>query len=275
MKIYIDFDHTLYNSNALISDMIDCIANFIVENGNFENYSRKFKKLFPNIELIPVQRDYETIYLMLKNNFKRPKETILKIKYNIYALAQTFADLFSCNYYDIEMKINGIIENGQKYLYDDSVEFLKSMKKEGHEEFILSHEANDLNFQNKKIKGSGVFNPDLLDATIVTKESKALLNRENIMNIEKTSINTTSDKYSKPEIVDYKQGIFIDDRPKDLESLSESVYESNKICSNARIFRMKRRNGTYSNKKLNVRCKNGVKDVEGFEEVYRMIHLLR
>ena len=45
MKIYIDFDHTLYNSNALISDMIDCIANFIVENGNFENYSRKVKKL--------------------------------------------------------------------------------------------------------------------------------------------------------------------------------------------------------------------------------------
>ena len=273
MKIYIDFDHTLYNTNALISDMINCIANYIFVNGDFEKYPENFKKAFPNLDVIPMQRNLNSITGVLRNNFKRPKDTTLKIKYNVFALAEKFAELFSCDYEGIETKIDETLGDGQKYLYDDSVKFLRDLKEDGNEVYILSHEGNDLSFQNKKIRGAGVFRPDLLNATIVTKESKAELDNESINDPEKTSINVTSLNYARPEEVDYEHGIFIDDRPKDLEKLYSSAYKNQQPPFRTRIYRIARENGTYSKNALNVPYSGGVKKVENLMQISNILNV--
>ena len=70
MKYYIDFDHTLYNTNALIEDMLTTLSNFLYKNGNFENYANKFRTKYPDISLISVLKDKTSIMSFLKNNFK-------------------------------------------------------------------------------------------------------------------------------------------------------------------------------------------------------------
>ncbi len=272
MKIYIDFDHTLYSTNDLKSDMISCISNYIFANGNFEKYPENFKKIFTDLDVIPIQKDLNSITNVLQNNLKRPKETTLKIKYNIFALAEKFSELFGCDYEKVKAEIDKTLDNGQKYLYDDSIKFLKELKEQGNEVYILSHEGNDLDFQNKKIKGSGIFRPELLNATIVTKESKAELDKDSINDPEVTSINITSPKYVRPKEVDYEQGIFIDDRPKDLENLYLSAYKNEQPPYKTRIYRIARENGTYSSSDLNVPYSCGVREVKNLSQISNILN---
>lgn len=271
MKVYVDFDHTLYNTKQLISKMINCIADYIYDNGDFEKYSENFKKAFPNIEEIPIPKDKNKIKEVLRANFKRPDETTLNIKYNVFELAKKFAELFSCNYEKIEEKIDATLDNGKDNLYNDSEKFLKDLKADGNEVYILSHEGNDLSFQDKKIKGAGVFNEKLLNGVIITKISKAELNEENYNDSENTLVNMTSPKYARPAEVDYEHGVFIDDRPKDLENLYKSAYKGYQPPFKIRIYRMARDNGTYSSKELDNRCKNGVVKFKNFEEIFKAL----
>ena len=69
MNIFIDFDHTLYNTPLLTKDMLDALAIYIskVSNENFE----------PVLET-------------LKNKFKRGNNNI----YDIYELIKYFSKIF-------------------------------------------------------------------------------------------------------------------------------------------------------------------------------------
>ena len=215
MKYYIDFDHTLYNTNALIEDMLTTLSTFLYKNGN------------------------------LKNNFKRPSQTILKIPYNIFSLADVCSELFSCNNTEIKKEITAILENGEKYLYEDSISFLKNLKKEPQNlVYILSHNGNDVEFQNQKIRGCKLLDSSLLDATITTTESKASLQTEDFLDAKKVSVTKIS-KEDSPTCIDYEHGIFIDDRPKDLENLYNSIYKSKEFYP-IRLFRIARTGGRYS-----------------------------
>lgn len=263
MKYYIDFDHTLYNSNSLIHDMLQNTSSYILKNGDFNKYPYNFKKIFPNIELIEIEKNIDSIFSVLQANFKRPKETILQIPYNIFSFLNVFTKLFDCNYLEIENIINQIIDNGEKYLYDDSVIYLTKLKKAKNEVYILSHEGTNLNFQIKKIKGSGLIDSKYIDGIIVTKQSKANLTPEMLIDTENTII--VSVNKQKISFIDYEKGIFIDDRPKDLERLYNSVYQKEQPPYTTRIYRMARTNGTYSNEPLNLPNKNGIKEIKNFE----------
>lgn len=245
MKYYIDFDHTLYNTNALIEDMLTTLSNFLYKNGNFENYANKFRTKYPDISLISVLKDKTSIMSFLKNNFKRPSQTILKIPYNIFSLADVCSELFSCNNTEIKKEITSILENGEKYLYEDSISFLKNLKKEPQNlVYILSHNGNDVDFQNQKIRGCKLLDSSLLDATITTTESKASLQTEDFLDAKKVSVTKIS-KEDSPTCIDYEHGIFIDDRPKDLENLYNSIYKSKEFYP-IRLFRIVRTGGRYS-----------------------------
>lgn len=265
MKYYIDFDHTLYNTNSLISEMLSTIANYILKNGNFNEYPKNFKKTFPNIELIKIENNLESIITALKANFGRPKDTTLHIPYNILSLLKVFTKLFDCNYFEIESIINEIIDNGQKFLYDDSIKFLSKLKELKNEVYILSHDGYDLNLQIQKIKGSGLIDNSYIDAIIVTKESKANLTSKLLQDTEKTMVININSNCKKVDSIDYENGIFIDDRPKDLERLYFSIYKNEKPPFKTRIYRMERPNGTYSNVPLNLPNNDGIKVIKNFE----------
>lgn len=273
LKFYIDFDHTLYNSNSLISDMLGCISEYILSNGDFWVYPDNFKAMFPTLELLPVEKNVESIMQILRDNFKRPEETYLGIPYNIFALMETFAKLFSCDVTLLKDTIYKLLADGEKYLYDDSVSFLKQLKESGHEVYILSHERTDIEYQNKKIQGSHILQNGLVDAVIVTSISKATLNADNYNNLDVTSITYAEGKASGQNEVDYLNGIFLDDRPKDLEALFESVYRKElPNIKKIRVFRVARPNGTYANKPFSSdKYNDGIIKITSLTEIFRFI----
>lgn len=275
MKFYIDFDHTLYNTNLFITDMLDATAEYIFKNGDFTTYKANFNKMFPMLDILPIEQDKASILQVLKSNFKRPEETYLKIEYNIFALIDVFTTLFNCDNTIMRENIDKLLADGQKYLYEDSISFLRNLKEDGHEVYILSHERTDLDYQNKKIQGSGILQQNLVTATIVTKTSKATLNNENYNDPLLTSVTNAPNTESNQTEVDYLNGIFLDDRTKDLEALYESVYSKelpniNKI----RVFRVARPNGTYANKPFSDdKYNNGIIKVLSPIEIFNYIQL--
>lgn len=266
MNFYIDFDHTLYNTNKFIDDLINSIANYIIENGDFKHFATNFKKIFPDLEPFKINKNIDSIKDVLKDNFKRPEETYLKIEYNIFILANNFCKLFSCDFDDLKLNINNIIENGEKYLFTDSLHFLKNLKKSCSKVYILSHEKNDLDFQAQKILGSGIFSKNYIDAIILSKISKAKLTKKALT--DKENIYIASPDNIMPDYIDYENGIFIDDRPKDLENLYFTCY-GNKLPKKNRIYRIERPNQKYTNSSFSENFKFGtnIKIIHNFNEL--------
>lgn len=91
-----------------------------------------------------------------------------------------------------------IIINGNQYVFPDALKFLKGLQDEGEKVCILTYVSNPRNLQQQalKISGSGIF-------PYVTEV-----------------YNTTRYKFELE--IDYKNGIFIDDSPRDLEGLYKS-----------------------------------------------------
>lgn len=187
MNFFIDFDHTLYNTPLLTNDMLNALTAYICKNTN---------------------EDQENIFQLLKDKFKRGTNNI----YDIYKLIEYFGNQYK---YDINKAteiVNKVISNGQSYLFDDSIPFLKSLKKDNHKIYILSYNENEVYFQAIKIAGSGLL--PYVDGIFPT----------------------TSIKGDIP--LDFSKCIFIDDKPKDLIS----IYNNKPY----KIFRIRRKNDTYS-----------------------------
>ncbi len=187
MNFFIDFDHTLYNTPLLTSDMLNALATYI------SNVSNK---------------NFDDILEVLKNKFKRGLNNI----YDIYQLIDYFSTKYNYNVSDATFIVNNIISNGQKYLFDDSIPFLKWLKEQNHKVYILSYNENEVYFQAVKIAGSGLLK--FVDGVFPT----------------------TSLKGEIP--LDFSKCIFIDDKPKDLIS----IYKNKPF----KIFRIRRKNDTYS-----------------------------
>lgn len=187
MNFFIDFDHTLYNTPLLTNDMLNALAAYICKNTN---------------------ENQENIFQLLKDKFKRGTNNI----YDIYKLIEYFGNQYK---YDINKAteiVNKVISNGQSYLFDDSIPFLKSLKKDNHKIYILSYNETEVYFQAIKITGSGLL--PYVDGIFPT----------------------TSIKGDIP--LDFSKCIFIDDKPKDLIS----IYNNKPY----KIFRIRRKNDTYS-----------------------------
>ena len=187
MNFFIDFDHTLYNTPLLTNDMLNALAAYICQTTN---------------------KNQENIFQLLKDKFKRGTNNI----YDIYKLIEYFENEYK---YDINTAteiVNKVISNGQSYLFEDSIPFLKSLKKDNHKIYILSYNENEVYFQAIKIAGSGLL--PYVDGIFPT----------------------TSIKGDIP--LDFSKCIFIDDKPKDLIS----IYNNKPY----KIFRIRRKNDTYS-----------------------------
>lgn len=150
--------------------------------------------------------NFNDIYDELKGIFNR--ENI----YCIYDLAIHFAKKYELDSENLLKNINNVIANTKDFLYDDSISFLKNLKETGHKLFILSYCPDSLKYQAAKISGSGI--SDYFDAIYITSVPKYELD------------------------INYQDGIFIDDNPKDLIGL----YSKNP----KQVIRLRRDGNKYS-----------------------------
>jgi len=176
MNYYIDLDSTLYDTPKLVDDILNDISEKINQNTN---------------------KNKNDILQELKAMFNRDKI------YNVYELARYFASKYEIDEKVLINSISNIIENGEKYVFDDSINFLKRIKQKENTIYILTYVTkNDIEYQCAKIKGSKLAN--YVDNVIITSMPKFNLDLK------------------------YENGIFIDDNTKDLEGLINRNSKKNK-----------------------------------------------
>ena len=157
----------------------------------------------------------EDLLKELKSKFNR--ENI----YNIFELCKYFENKYNMQNSQLQLVIIKTLENGSRYVYSDVDQFLEKLKGEDCNLFILTKAdgEDNIEYQKMKIEGSEIKKYFSSDPIIITKPKGELE-------------------------LDYKNGIFIDDNPKELKSLYDAGAK--------RIIRIKRPNAKYSNEELNI-----------------------
>ena len=112
MNYYIDLDSTLYDTPKLVDDILNDISEKINQNTN---------------------KNKNDILQELKAMFNRDKI------YNVYELARYFASKYEIDEKVLINSISNIIENGEKYVFDDSINFLKRIKQKENTIYILTY----------------------------------------------------------------------------------------------------------------------------------------
>lgn len=160
------------------------------------------------------KQNKENILNELKSIFNR--EHI----YNIFKLCDYFEKKYSLKSNFLLNSVKEVISNGSKYVYEDVIYFLNKLKENNNTVQMLTFSTTkeNMEFQELKIHGSEISN--YFDAIIITATPKHILDLK------------------------YENGIFVDDNPEDLKNL----YNVN----GKRIIRIKRENGKYSDKPLNI-----------------------
>lgn len=193
MNYYLDFDNTLYETSRLSNDMLKGLAYEISKKTSISE---------------------NDIFDELKSMFNR--ENI----YNIYKLAKFFAKKYNIEESILIDKVEDIILDGKKYVYDDVISFLKELKEKNHIINVLTYVAKeDLSYQLTKIKGSGL--SEYFDNIIISSSLKFNLDLK------------------------YEEGIFFDDSSKDLLGLAS---RNPKI-----LVRVRRENNKYSKQELDIK----------------------
>lgn len=161
----------------------------------------------------------EPIIQDVKDNFNSTLD-------NIFTHAEKMGKKYNVDEKIIVDSVNDVIENGKENVFEDAIRFLERLKKSGHKIFILTYiPKTNQEYQLKKLMGSGI--TSYFDGIIITAEYKFLLD------------------------IDYKNGIFIDDDPRDLNGL----YEKNPI----KVIRIRKPN----NKRSKIEIEN--KEIEEYE----------
>lgn len=154
MKIYIDFDRTLFDCERFIEDFFELLQNYNISKDDFVRYQNQFKDINPYIILDAMSKEKD-------------------INKGVY------------------VAIDKLIKESSKYLFDDTIPFLKYLKNKNYQVIILT--KGNLDFQKDKIINSHI--DSYYDNIIVTSDHKGKLD------------------------LDYTNGIFIDDREEELESI--------------------------------------------------------
>lgn len=132
--------------------------------------------------------------------------------YDIYKLADYICNKYNLNLQQVLKTLDNVILNGSDFTFNDSIPFLEKLHNLNHNIFLLTYSNNNLKYQTLKILGSGLIN--YFDALYITSTPKYELD------------------------IDYKNGIFIDDNPKDLLGLYSK--------SAKKVIRLKRAENKYS-----------------------------
>ena len=176
MKVYVDFDRTLFNCDKFLEDFYTIIAKYNIDKTLFKECQNQSKRKGFNP------------YVILGN---------LEKKYEFNRLL----------YLDVER----LMTNTSDYLYPDAIPFLEYLKDKNYQIIILTKGNSD--FQREKIFNAHI--DKYFDKLIVTMRHKGLL------------------------LLNYFSGIFIDDNPREIESLW--------LRKPKKIIRIKRPDSKYSN----------------------------
>lgn len=183
MNYYIDFDYTLFNTFEFRKELYK-----ILEKNGLNKSDLKIKLEANKQKLLNIKE----LFKSLSKEKNIPLENFLDPLEELYA---------RCD----------------KFVYEDSIEFLKYLKSKNHKIHILTW--GDKEFQKEKILASKLCY--YFDGIIYAEKLKYTLD------------------------LDYKNGIFVDDCIRDLKGL---------YTANAKqVFRIKRKNGKDSLKELNIK----------------------
>jgi len=140
--------------------------------------------------------------------FPTPTKSIL------FSFAKLMANRFNVNEQKVLEDVENVIINSSDVTFEDAKRFVKRLKENGHKLTILTYipDKKNRDYQIKKIKGSGI--EKYFDDIIITSEYKFTLD------------------------LDYKNSIFIDDDPRDLNGL----YEKKPI----KVIRIRKKNNKRS-----------------------------
>lgn len=151
-------------------------------------------------------KDIETVTQYAKDNFNSTLD-------NIFTHAEKMGKKYEVDPITVVDAVKAVIDNGSEIVFEDAVRFLERLKEKGHKIFVLTYiPKTNQEYQLKKLMGSGIMK--YFDGIIVTAEYKFLLD------------------------LDYTNGIFIDDDPRDLNGL----YEKNPI----KVIRIRKPNNKRS-----------------------------
>ena len=184
MKVYIDFDRTLFDCDSFLVDLYSIIQKYKIP-----------KKIFKDSQI-----------------------QCKKIGFNPYIILKKVEKEFSFNH-EIYNDIDKLLNNTSKYLYDDSILFLKKLKKCGYKIIILT--KGNLEYQKRKIINANVSN--YCDDIIITMSYKGNLD------------------------IDYMNSVFIDDNPIEIKSILKKQPKM--------VIRMTRVNSKYSDVKMDIKIK--------------------
>ena len=154
MKIYVDFDRTIFDCNRFIEDFFELLQNYNISRDDFIKYQNQFKDINPYIILDAMSKEKD-------------------INKDVYD------------------SIDKLIEQSSDYLFNDTIPFLKYLKNKNYQVIILTR--GNLDFQKNKIINSHI--DSYYDDIIVTSNHKGEID------------------------LDYANGIFIDDREEEIESI--------------------------------------------------------
>lgn len=149
-------------------------------------------------------------YNISKDLFKECQNQSRKHGFNPYTILNSIEKkyLFDKSIY---LDIDELISNTSKYLYSDAIPFLDYLKSNKYSIIILTKGNSD--YQREKIFNAHI--DKYYDKLIVTMKHKGLL------------------------FLNYLQGVFIDDNPREIESLLKRRVK--------KIIRIRRTNSKYSN----------------------------
>lgn len=132
---------------------------------------------------------------------------------NIFTHAEKMGKKFNVDSTSVVNAVNEVLSNGKEIVFEDAIRFLERLKENGHKIHILTYvQPINMEYQLKKLMGSGIAN--YFDGIIITSKYKFLLD------------------------IDYTNGIFIDDDPRDLNGL----FEKNPI----KVIRIRKENNKRS-----------------------------
>lgn len=132
---------------------------------------------------------------------------------NIFTHAEKMGKKYNVDSEAVVNAVKSVVDNGKEIVFEDAIRFLERLKEKGHKIFILTYiPQTNQEYQLKKLMGSGI--TSYFDGIIITAQYKFLLD------------------------IDYTNGIFIDDDPRDLNGL----FEKNPI----KVIRIRKENNKRS-----------------------------
>lgn len=161
MKLYIDFDSTLFHTKKFTITLLETLTNScLLQNKNLKK---------------------DEIFSEAKSLFNR--ENI----YNIYALADYFAEKYNLDTESIKSDLHKVVSDGKTFVFEDVIPFLEKAKQNNTLILFTFSAKESFAFQLEKIMGSGLAN--FFHNIFITSQDKHCLD------------------------LNYSEGIFIDDNP--------------------------------------------------------------